>query len=59
MSIENSKNIVNAHIDAEGNVIIGDGNNITVINLKEAAQYKYLETQLEKENKRFIIINYI
>ncbi len=51
--IEHSKNIVNARIDADGNVIVGDGNNITVINLKEAAQYKHLEAEIEKLNTRF------
>lgn len=53
MNIENSKNVVNDRVDAQGNVIIGDGNNITIINLKEAAQYKHLLFQLEEKNKRF------
>ena len=51
--IKDSKNIVTARIDADGNVIVGDGNNITVINLKEAAQYKALEADIEKLNNRF------
>ncbi|MBP6812036.1 MAG: tetratricopeptide repeat protein [Saprospiraceae bacterium] len=50
--IKDSKNVVTARIDADGNVIVGDGNNITVINLKEAAQYKSLEADIEKLNKR-------
>ncbi len=40
--IHHSKNTLhNAHIDAQGNVIVGDNN--IVINLKEAAQYIALE----------------
>jgi len=49
--IKDGKNIVNARIDAGGNVIVGDGNYI--INLKEAAQYKTLEADIEKLNIRF------
>ncbi|MFM9952187.1 MAG: tetratricopeptide repeat protein [Saprospiraceae bacterium] len=52
--IHHSKNVLtNARIDANGNFIVGDGNNITVINLKEAAQYKYLKAEIEKLNIRF------
>ena len=51
--ITNSKNIVTARIDAAGNVIVGDGNNITVINLKEAAQYKAIEAEIQELNERF------
>lgn len=48
MNPESGKNINNASIDANGNVVFGDGNHITVINLKEAAQYKKLQTDLEE-----------
>lgn len=51
MNIENSNNVVAASIDAGGNVIVGDGN--IVINLKEAADYKELQSQLERLNERF------
>lgn len=51
--IRDSKNIVTDQIDADGNVIVGDGNTITVINLKEAAQYKSLEADIQKLNERF------
>lgn len=48
--ISNSKNVVsNARLDAKGNIVVGD----TIINLKEAAQYKALEADIEKLNKRF------
>ena len=49
--MENSKNINTAQIDSNGHVIFGDGN--TIINLKEAAQYKALESQLKKLDGRF------
>ena len=52
--IHHSKNVlVNAHIDANGHVVVGDGNNITVINLREAAQYKSLEVEIEALNTSF------
>jgi len=47
--INDSKNIVTGYIDAKGNVVVGD----TIFNLKEAAQYKALEADIEKLNKRF------
>ena len=47
------KNVVEAYIDAKGNVIVGDGN--TIINLKEASQYKSIETEIEELNQRFKI----
>lgn len=49
--IPHSKNVVTAHIDAEGNVIVGDGN--TIINLKEAAQYKAIEAEIQELDERF------
>jgi len=51
--IHNSKNVVTARINADGNVIVGDGNNVTVINLKEAAQYKDIESEIQELNERF------
>ena len=48
--IQNSKNIVTGHIDAKGNVIVGDN---IVINLKEAAQYVALEKEIENLEERF------
>lgn len=47
--IKYSKNIVTGHIDAGGNVVVGD----TIINLKEAAQYKVLVSEIGKLNTRF------
>ncbi len=49
--IQNSRNIVNASIDANGNVVIGDGN--TIINLKEAAQYKALEADIKELDRQY------
>ena len=51
--IPTGKNIVAARIDADGNVIVGDGNNITVINLREAAQYKAIEADIQNLDDRF------
>ena len=48
--IQNSKNIVTGHIDAKGNVIVGDN---IVINLKEAAQYIALEKEIEELDNSF------
>jgi tetratricopeptide (TPR) repeat protein len=48
--IQNSKNIVTGHIDAKGNVIVGDN---IVINLKEAAQYVALEKEIEELDNSF------
>jgi len=48
-SISHSKNIVTGHIDAQGNVVVGD----TIINLKEAAQYKAIEAEIAELNTRF------
>src|ERR1700712_4132598 len=42
--MERKKNIVSASINADGHVIVGDGNSI--VNLKEAAQYIVLEKDL-------------
>ena len=47
--ISHSKNIVTGHIDAQGNVVVGD----TIINLKEAAQYKAIEAEIAELNTRF------
>lgn len=55
MNIDSSKNVIAASVDADGNVIVGDGNSITVINLKEAAQYKTLEHAIAALNERFLI----
>ncbi len=51
MNTFSSKNIVNASIDTQGNVIIGDGN--VVINLKEVTQYKSLQASISILNIRF------
>lgn len=51
--IRDSKNVVAAHIDADGNVIVGDGNMITIINLKEAAQYLALEAEIQELDENF------
>lgn len=51
--IRDSKNVVAAHIDADGNVIVGDGNTITIINLKEAAQYIALEAEIQELDENF------
>jgi tetratricopeptide (TPR) repeat protein len=48
-NIQDSKNIVTGHIDAKGNVIVGDN---IVINLKEAAQYITLEKAIENLEER-------
>ena len=53
MNISDSKNVVAAHVDANGNVIVGDGNTITVINLKEAAHYKAIQAGISSLNERF------
>ena len=48
--ISNSKNIITqAYINAKGDVIVGD----ITINLKEAAQYKHLQAEIEDLNIRF------
>lgn len=51
--ISNSRNVVTAKIDADGNVIVGDGSNISIINLKEAAQYKYIEADIQELSGEF------
>ena len=53
MNIENSKNVNTGEINSDGHVIIGDGNNITIIHLKEAADYKELQEELEALNEQF------
>lgn len=47
--IQNSKNIITGTIDAKGNVSVGD----IIINLKEAAQYKAIEAEIQELNERF------
>ncbi len=49
--INHSKNIISgSHIDAAGNVNIGD---VTVVNLKEAAEYKALEADINELQAQF------
>lgn len=49
--INHSKNIISgSHIDAAGNVNIGD---VTVVNLKEAAEYKALEADINELQEQF------
>lgn len=50
-TVSYSKNIVQAHIDSNGNVIVGDGN--TIVNLKEATQYKAIVVIIEDLKERF------
>ncbi|QMU27833.1 tetratricopeptide repeat protein [Adhaeribacter radiodurans] len=51
MIINSSQNVNTGSIDANGNVIIGNGN--IVINLKEATEYKELQEQIDKLNLRY------
>ena len=52
--VEEKKLKFNGYIDADNNVIIDAyGNNLTIINLKEAAQYKAIEAEIADFNAKF------
>lgn len=55
IKIKDSKNTVISKIQADGNVIVGDGNNITTTHLREAAQYRDLAAEIKELDKSIFI----
>ncbi|WP_221392115.1 hypothetical protein [Dyadobacter sp. NIV53] len=51
MNTSESKNLIAAHFDINGNIIAGDG--ITIINFKETTQYKVIQEQITELNNDF------